>query len=173
MKPNLVIIGAGRSGTTIVARMAERLGWNLPNVQENVAENIDVKDINRQFIERKRQFQVNRARQVIKSWPEPWCIKDPRFKQTLQLWQPLLGDAVLLLIDRPSHAIAFSMKKKGWAKGQETQWARAARNAAIRQFKIWEGPKLRLNYEDLHGAISLFNTDRGFDHWQKKTKAKQ
>ncbi|RJK95384.1 hypothetical protein [Vallicoccus soli] len=50
---------------------------------------------------------VDRARALVP--PGPWCLKDPRFSYTLRAWEPVLGDALRVLVVRHPGEAARSM----------------------------------------------------------------
>jgi len=51
--PSIVVLAVGHSGTTIVVRMLQELGWHLGDAKPNVAENRAVQDINKRLLSRR------------------------------------------------------------------------------------------------------------------------
>lgn len=84
-RPNIVILGVGHSGTTVLARMLGALGWSLAETDEDYAEPPKVRELN---TEAKRSGQLDTSAYRALPRATPWVVKDPRFVWTLDLWRP-------------------------------------------------------------------------------------
>lgn len=118
--PDVVVLGVGHSGTSIVTKMLKRLGWNLGDVKAGVAENLAVQAIDKRILsrslicpcggdevtERADGFVCKRCGRptvidsgvteqemsaALAAIPRPWCVKDPRMVLTLGDWLPVLS----------------------------------------------------------------------------------
>lgn len=172
---NIVIITIGRSGSTVLSKMIEQLGWNLPNAQndprdkDGYAEHQDIRRLNDWHLRRKLPFEAATAKAIIESMPEPWVVKDPRFVQTWENWRPLLdnGRNCLLYLSRSPDKIEASLRAKGWGhdspKGYMLRGKTTKENVAAcwKAYNNWSGPKMAFSFERLKAAVKLFDTTRG------------
>jgi hypothetical protein len=163
MKPNIVVLGIGRSGSTITCRMLERLGWNLPDADE-YAEHIQFREINESVLEG-HDLAHEGASAFIESLDQPWVLKDPRFVLTADSWTVLL-DHFLLWVTRELMSIEESLKRQGW--GEETGKGFGMRGHSLEEthekcqsiFDGWTGPKLQLSFEGIGRAAALFDVSK-------------
>jgi hypothetical protein len=75
-RPNIVVLGVGNSGTTIVTKMLHALGWQAADADETFAESVRFREIN-------ESGDFSGAAEYLASLPQPWAIKDPRLVRTL------------------------------------------------------------------------------------------
>ena len=87
-KPCIIVLGVGHSGTTVLTKMLQGLGWNSADADIQFGESRTVRRLNR-WVEKTGQLPVKYAQKVIEKLPQPWVIKDPRFVKTLHEWTPL------------------------------------------------------------------------------------
>lgn len=164
---NIVILSIGRSGSTIVAKMLEAMGWWL-NADEEYAEHPWFRAINQQALDRGR-FPVGEAEELLESLPLPWALKDPRFVWTWQHWRMVLSqrDTLLLWLTRDLAAIEKSLRRKNWGKDSPRGLLLRGRTLAEhhaecqRCFDAWGGPRMRVSFEGLKHAVALFDVTRG------------
>jgi hypothetical protein len=187
LPPSIVVLGVGHSGTRIFVRTLEALGWNLGEIDETVAENREVKRIDKQILQRQgicpcggeyfgskccrcgnhenpmphpAPHEFNLA---LKSIPQPWCIKDPRMVLTFDQWKPAFSKyrPLLLLVERDLERMRRTYKKYGFPDfriyGRDVP---ELVEMARWHFKCWEGPKLKIDYEQLASAASLFDLEK-------------
>lgn len=166
MKPNILMLTIGRSGSTILTRMLRELGWNLPTDADEYAEPAWIREMNDRMI-RGHVADYDERSAAISALPEPWVLKDPRFCWTLKHWREWLDGCLLLWLTRDLESIENSLRRAGW--GQETASGYCSRgvplpkihNRCKNYFDQWQGPKLQISFEDLKSAVSLFDPSRG------------
>ena len=166
---NIVIMTIGCSGSTILVRMLQQMGWNAPD--DKYMENPDIRQLNDGVLNSKEKFHRERAQPIIEVLPEPWVLKDPRFIQTFQHWQPILDDRknCLIYLSRSIPAIKESLAKRGW--GYRSGKKMILRGVTLEElgklcwanFAQWRGPKVAFSYEKLKEAIGLFDLERSHD----------
>lgn len=183
-RPNIIVFGVGHSGTTLLAKMLFALGWNQGEspdaADEDYGEHRKIRECNRYVLEHKAI--PPEAEAVLRDLKSPWAIKDPRFVITLSSWQPVfasgLGQLPVLLwsikeleeVTR-SHAIRGEMvngKPGSHDHTVEELWQLAAEH-----YSNWPGAKLRLSYQQIAIAASLFLPNRtpgGPDLLRKKMR---
>ena len=86
---NVVILTIGRSGSTIVARMLQALGWRLPGADQTYAEHVEFRKIN-DLILRGQIPKPQVMRALVADLSEPWVLKDPRLSRAFDAWRPHL-----------------------------------------------------------------------------------
>lgn len=164
----IVVLGVGRCGTSIAAKMLMRLGWKCPLADEEFAEHTEMRSINERAIQ-SRIWDDPRARQLVATLAPPWVLKDPRLALTLDQWRPYLADEkpLLLWISRDLDAIRASMQKRGWGDARDGEvYLRGHSIAELhamcqRHFDAWPWGKLHVSHEQLASAIALFDPNRG------------
>lgn len=165
MKPNIVVLTAGRSGSTIVCQMLEQLGWTLPNADE-YAEHRVFRSLNECMIRNTRKWSTEEVDRVCESLPDtPWVLKDPRLLWTFETWKPHLDREgnLLLWVYRDSLAVEQSLRRQAWGKLCGGSWRLRGltvlemHKRAARHFHSWQHAKLEIRYEDLCKAVSLFS----------------
>lgn len=168
MKPNIVILTIGCSGSTILCRMLEQLGWNLPDADQ-YAEHREFRKMNDDILLRRNIPAIHRQNAMIRRLTQPWILKDPRFVWTQQWW-PQLNGSFLIWIEREVDAVEKSLRRKGWM--QESPDGPRLRGRTLAEHKrqcekifekCWRGPRLHITYEQLQSAVGLFTgpTDAG------------
>jgi hypothetical protein len=167
---NIIILSIGRSGSTILAKMARAMGWNLSGADEEYAENVQFRNINNQMI--KGQCSTKHFHDgfiVGLNHHKQWVLKDPRLTSTWQQWKPHLDrDGNLLLwLTRDLKAIEVSLRRKNWGKPSPRGYTFRGRTlpeheAECRKcFEAWSGPKVTFSFERMKEAVKLFDTTRG------------
>ena len=158
-KPNVIILGVGHSGTTILTRMYEAEGWNLGPADKEYAEHPEIRSLSRDA-RTTGQLDRDAARAALESLPQPWCVKIPGFVHTLHLWTPVLAEMGLrpdlIWIVRDPDAVRASYVRRGTRP--EVVEPRFA--AAREQFDRWPWHKCRRDYEAIGKAVGLFDVQR-------------
>src|SRR6185437_9108184 len=79
-RPNVLVYGVGHSGTTILTRMLFALGWNSADADEQYAESVSIRDLNRRLLsDRGKEIDRSGLTAALSALPDPWALKDPRF----------------------------------------------------------------------------------------------
>lgn len=163
-RPNIVILTIGRTGSTILCRMLEQLGWNLPEADE-YAEHVRFREINEIWLRQRKD--IHGSCNLIDELPEPWILKDPRLPLCWNLWKDQFNTetTALLWLTRNHADIASSLLKQGW--GQKTGNSVLLRGMPLARidemceeiYDSWSGLKLRLDYAQLQAATTLFASE--------------
>jgi hypothetical protein len=170
--PNLVVVGVGHSGTTIVTQMLGKLGWNMPSADARYAEHTGVREANGAALS--HDILPAKATSVVRALVnhKPWVIKDPRFTVTLHLWDHLfakceLSPPTLVWVQKDLKAVkrSYIKRKEVLGRGQPgNKWAGATRGITVDeqwraiedQVKTWSGPVFELKYEQLTALSAMF-----------------
>jgi hypothetical protein len=170
-RPNIIVIGVGHSGTTIISKVLEALGWNLPGADARYAEHTRIRDANTVAL---RQGGLQKhAKDIVRQLAQvqPWVVKDPRFTVTLALWEEVFArDAqpmpTLLWIKKDLAKVKKSYNRRGERVGKVAgnRWRGAKRGYTVdEQFKMvgdqfcnWSGPTISLEYDQLAAAAAMF-----------------
>lgn len=161
-KPCMIVLGVGHSGTTVLAKMLHRLGWNAADADEEFGESVSVRHLN-QMIERTGRLPPERAQTVLERLSQPWAIKDPRFARTLHHWSPafvsMQRKPVLLRVRRDREDVLRSYARRGAPGDFEL---RVDQHLALcqRQYEQWPWRRLTIDYELLAAAVSRFDMER-------------
>lgn len=152
-KPNIIVLGLGHSGTTIVTKMLHTMGWHKCDADEVFSESVSIRAVNIEFHE-------DKAKEALSFLPQPWAIKDPRFVYTLNLWAPLVleYDPVLFWIQRDIDKVLDSHLKRGTdmtIEKLQKSWAQAET-----VYGMWNMRKFSLKLEDISIATKLFDPNR-------------
>jgi len=185
---NIVVLGVGHSGTSPIVRILEALGWNLGEVKKGVAENLAVQELNKQLLLRQgicpcggelseamicgrcgkpTSFapdpQPYEFANVLSALPQPWCIKDPRLVVTWKRWQWILKsyNPLVLLVERDYERMKRTYRRYkfndlriyGHDVAELIEMARY-------HFAAWDGPKLKVWFEDVIEAAKSFDMGR-------------
>lgn len=154
--PNVVFLTMGCSNSTILSQMAfSALGFNAGDLDEQYQEERRVRRINENILRAGRPFPVD-MRRALRRIPQPWLIKDPRFRKTLSHW---IGEfeefrPLLLYVVKDEASVRASYQRHGWRHDP----ADPARCEA--GFAAWPWKKLRLQAEDLSQAMALWDPSR-------------
>ena len=161
MKKDIVILGVGHSGTTILSKMINRLGWALNDADEKYAESISVRCLN-ELLCRGEYVSSERMDNCLSQMKRPWVIKDPRFCETLNFWAKSFENYEPLLIwitrDRESLELSYARRKEGLIIRGMTR-EQNLKNAAV-NFQKWPWAKTKISLENLTNAVKLFDTIR-------------
>lgn len=166
-RPNIVVVGVGHSGTSIVTRLLSLTGWNAPEVAgKHFYEHAGVVAANRYALSHGKLPDVRPLLASLQQ-QQPWAIKDPRFAITLPLWQPLLVPRpTVLWITKDLAAVKKSyVRRKEVIKGKAgIRWRGAKRGYLVEQLAKmvadvvgkWDGPVIKIDYADIAAAVAAF-----------------
>ncbi|MBL9084825.1 MAG: glycosyltransferase family 2 protein [Planctomycetales bacterium] len=157
-RPNVVILGVGHSGTSILAKLLGAAGWKCHDADPEFQESITAREVNIDFLER-RDFDVEKALSVIDR-AGPWLLKDPRFVFTLGRWKALFArqsrQPTLVWITRELPEVIASYRRRGELLNVDADRILQKRFLrAERQFEDWPWAKLKIRYEDLQGCAQF------------------
>jgi len=163
-RPNVLVYGVGHSGTTILTRMLFALGWQRGDADEQYAESVSVRELNRQLLSARGKPSVRAALSAaLAALPEPWALKDPRFhrREILERWLPAFAELdrppVLLWIRRDAEATIASYAAREDHYADTPEGFEAAERWARHGYDLWPWAKLEIRYEDLASAVGLFD----------------
>jgi GT2 family glycosyltransferase len=136
-KPDLVVLGMHRSGTSMVSSLLESLGFFagepgdlLPAQEDNprgFGERRDVVALNDAILdswdaswfhppagdpEPHPDWQAETRGIVQRLGPGPWVLKDPRMLATWSCWDDALGDIIAVYVYRSAAAVANSLERR-------------------------------------------------------------
>jgi GT2 family glycosyltransferase len=162
-RPNIVILGTGRCGSSIAVSMLERLGWTCPSASQN--EYMEHPEILRLSEQAQGVHMLDNvaASMAVDGLVAPWVIKQPRFSETWPLWRPFFDEenTLLLHITRDAEAVASSIFYAGWSEKVDVNHVKHLHALNMGHFNAWRGPKLQLGFEQIKSAVRLFDTNRG------------
>lgn len=159
-RPNIILMGVGNSGTTVTARMLDRMGWNLGDADVEYSESVLARRIN-DDLNKFGQWDEAAAKSLLESLTTPWVIKDPRFCLTLNNWLPLLGYGTFLLwIDRDKESTIRSRIRRGATQSEAVRSVDRRQSLAAKHYESWPWGKLKISLEQIQSAISLFDVNR-------------
>ncbi len=155
-RPNIVVLGVGNSGTTIVTKMLHALGWQAADADETFGESVRLRDIN-------ESGDFSGAAEYLAGLPQPWAIKDPRLVRTLGRWQPFLlpYKPVLVWVIRDRESVLESKRKRGVPRESASGQYDSQIRQAGRLYAAWTGPKCWIEYERLADAVGLWRDGNG------------
>ena len=135
-RPNIVVLGVGNSGTTIVTKIMHALGWQAADADETFAESVGLRSIN-------ETGAFDRCAEYLAGLPQPWAIKDPRLVKTLASWQKYLlpYKPVLLWVIRDRESVLESKRKRGVPRESAGKRYDSLIRQASRLYANWSGPK--------------------------------
>ena len=162
-KPNVVILGVGHSGTSILAKMLFAAGWERGDADEEFGESVAVRAVNESFLRSGKFLRDQAAISVFRA--EPWAVKDPRFVVTLHRWRhwfaQLPRPPLLVWLRRETDAVVRSYVGRGQLTRERAEQVVTHRyGRAAEQYADWPWGKLTLDYERLREAVRLFDPRR-------------
>ncbi len=156
----IVVFGIGHSGTTIVTKMLQAVGYFAGPADDEFCEHPVVRDLNEAALHTDT-LDLDRALDAVEDLAAPWVIKDPRFIHTLDHWLPILGrwQPSLLWVVRDDAAVAESYARRGerYRLGMSLP---ELYELAKTQFDSWPWAKVRVDYENIANAVGLFDLGR-------------
>lgn len=157
--PNIVVLGVGHSGTSIITRAIHSLGWRAGDADHDYSESVSVRAINQQHLAGK-SIDPDFLSEILLRMPTPWAIKDPRFVQTLDCWMPYFESyrPLLLWLTRESDAVKASYARRNErfrGESYEREY-----EMCHKHFVNWPWQKLRVDFETILNAASLIDPQR-------------
>ena len=154
MRPNILVVGAGHSGTRVIPLMLAKLGWHT-GILDEFGEDPRLWQLND-----KPHFDKKAVQKYIDRLAEPWVIKDTRLCGKLaEGWPTLnLGNLFVLHISRDTNAIMRSHARRNEVISQIDV---VQKQQKIQQFfNQFNGPKLSITFEQLTAAVAIFDVSR-------------
>ena len=168
-RPNVLVVGVGHSGTSVVTRMLAALGWQAADADEEFAECVPMREANDYALVHGQLPESAREYAGRLFARRPWVAKDPRLCVTLPLWWPLLrvSEPVVVNLEKSREKVEESYLRRGAARrGNDVtmRWVRGSRRYTIGELydqlqhslAHWPFPVMRLQYEQVMAACSLF-----------------
>ena len=147
-KRNIIVLGAGHSGTRYLVSILQSAGWNAPDVDEH-GEHPNIVTLNNYAID--NDLDIRSAKDNLASFPQPYVLKDPRFNYTLDKWQSLTQDHLVVLIQRRREDIYHSHRRRNETINYDD--IIVSQTCALMQYQMHQGPKCIMNYESIcHNA---------------------
>jgi hypothetical protein len=167
--PDIVILGVGHSGTSLLARMLFTLGWDRNDAEDVFFESVGLREINDHYRaptphdSEKRKVILDRALTYLNGLHSPFALKDPRLVFTLPMWIEafqLSGRRPFLLrIERDRVALEQSYRDRGEMTGREAgMYGRTLDQLLLdtsSHYGIWPFNKMTLRYENVVAAAAL------------------
>ena len=156
--PNIVLLGVGRSNTTITTRMlATMLSLNLGDIDQQYCEETGVRFVNQRHWS-SGNFDELAARRAVRRIPQPWIIKDPRFRRGLHHWLPVFERyrPLLVYLTKDAATVKASHARAGWSHVYDPRDV----NRCNESFRKWPFAKIRLQAEKIAEAVGLFDLSR-------------
>ncbi|HEX4132036.1 MAG TPA: hypothetical protein VHZ24_18530 [Pirellulales bacterium] len=167
-RPNLLLFGVGHSGTTIVAKMLSKLGWQLGDA-DGFGENVAVRRMNARTLNGK-PLVPNEAQRLLAQLNQPWLIKDPRFVLTVNHWLPVFNAMpanarpAMLFITREIEKVERTYIAYGEVKDcvpfMYRHTVRELYDASWQGYRAWPFQKIHLEFEQVIDAVKMFNVVR-------------
>lgn len=164
-RPNLIILTPGHTGSSVTTAMIQQLGWLLPPDADHYAESPECRNIN-QYMQDLATGDLKlaypqsdcRRDKFLKSLPQPWVLKDPRFCETLLDWLLELEPyaPTLVYLTRMADDIAVSYARRGEDPAIGERRLRDCRHI----YNAWPWPRIQLDFSQLQSAIHLFRSER-------------
>ena len=162
---NIIILGVGHSGTTILTEMIAQLGWDLNDgIDDTYLESPRVRDSNENFLCENSTGTIDGS--FLLELTQPWVIKDPRFVFTLSQWSKVFQDKLsemplVIYLKRNKKDVLKSYKKRGedsinYGFNQFKTTVSEAILWSLKQYEAWPGPKCMIDYEDIATSCELF-----------------
>ena len=165
---NIIVLTIGCSGSSILVKMLQQLGWRTPYSDKEYAECVPFRELNQKILQ--KTYQTKELYELIEVFPSnPWVIKDPRLIMTFATWKPILDNSknCLLYLSRDADKIENSLMRRGWGtvyNGKQHLYRRSMttlQKLALQHLDSWSGPKIHIDFNQLKSAISLFDIKRG------------
>jgi len=165
--PNIVILCQEHCNSSIVANMLATAGWKRNDMDEH-GESLSVRELNGWIIRNCGSGLLGfekKQRAVLEVLEQPWVLKDPRFRMTLQYWDFIRYTPILLYLKKDAEKIQQSYHRRSrpeWGRPYPmsldtiAEWERQCR----KQYEMWPMKKIQLNAEDIGLACGMFSAER-------------
>ncbi len=167
--PNIVVLGVDHSGTTLVTRILEALGWQNPDA-DSYHENTEFRKINEAILSgcyhpARRQSWFRHYRLVTTSGP--WVLKDPRLYATWDYWSDmfLAANVFLVALRRSIGDMETSYRTRhqapcGFYGTFSGLPLRRVQSRVTEIYNAYPGPKHLFHIEDVARAASIVDVER-------------
>ena len=151
---NIVVMAVTNSGTTVATRMAAALGWSTGET-DAFAESPTVHKLNLRA--QRKSLDLKAAADYLANLPRPWLIKDPKFRDVLEQWLPVLAPytPTLVYLTRDPAAIRDSWHRRGF----DPRDVEYAIRQCERQYDAYPWARRTLDFERIEDAVRLFSVD--------------
>lgn len=149
---NIVVMGVGHSGTSILSKMLMQCGYNKNDSDEEYGESVSVREVNDRMFT--NSHTLHHMQTAMDNMLEPWVIKDPRFVYHLDKWATLFAKdpPLLVWIKRDTEAVRESYLRRYGKDNLVVKRLALAQD----QYNRWPWHKITINYEDIAQAVQMF-----------------
>jgi hypothetical protein len=167
-RPNILIVGVGHSGTSVLTKMLGCLGWHTPAADEEFAECVPLRDANDQALIHGALPAAAEAIVAELDRHSPWVAKDPRLCLTLPLWWPLFRDnpPLVLHLEKQREQVEASFHRRGTQKHGEAsiRYVQGSPRYKLDELyasledslRAWPYPVVTVHYDQIAAASQLF-----------------
>lgn len=161
-KNNVIILGVGHSGTSILSKMFIKCGYNRNDSDEEFGESVSIRDMNDKIIKYLMygdHYPTWKQKEIIKNLQEPWVVKDPRFVRTLDKWAHLFTESPPLLIYIKKHTYDVMdsfLRRKELDQKNCGEFVSQLEEYAEWQYSRWPWHKVTIHYEDIVKSVDIF-----------------
>ena len=161
-RPSVIVFGIGHSGTSIITGMLFELGWERNDADAAFNESVSMRALNDKLIDGEPcDADMGPALGALR---RPFAIKDPRFVVTIAKWRPLFSriepPPFLLYLTREASAVRSSyLARQELNTGDASVFNHTLEELeglAVAAYVSWPFGKIRLSYEQIRSAVSLF-----------------
>lgn len=160
-KQNVIVFGVGHSGTTVLSKMLNTLGFKVNNNDEEYYEDADARFLNLRILKNKPAD----IKTYLKGLQGGWLIKDPRMVVTLPHWIDGIAASgvvppVLIYIKKQYDSVLKSYQRRGYDGNFTSHGGYTVHelfHMADRQYERWPWQKITVDFEDLGKAASFFD----------------
>lgn len=166
---DIIVLGVGHSGTSLLTKMLHTLGWRKNDADEPFAESVRMRELNDSIIATGLTSSIAGAqRAYFGSLERPFALKDPRLVETLSHWisavHELKEKPTLLMIVRDREAVAQSYLDRGELVGGQPgtrgHTLSELLDLAAKTYEQWPFRKTILHYERLVEAARIVKQER-------------
>lgn len=154
---NTLLLTIGHTGSSVVADLLQRLGWQLPDDDPDFHEPRHIRDLNDR-LRRGEALPLSVLQDALDALPQPWVLKDPRFCETLEAWLPALvpyQPRLLHLTRDWSHVRASYLRR-----GENVVLAERRLQAAQQHIRWWPWQQQEIALESIAAWVAEFDGER-------------
>jgi hypothetical protein len=137
--------------------MIVKLGWENNDNDKKYCESRAIRDLNEQSL-LEGKFLSDEAPKILEALTQPWVIKDPRFRLTLNQWKPHLRPykPTLILLHKSSLLVQKSFQRRN------ANWVNVPRRQkqCITAFNGWPFDKILLEVSKFETMLGMYNLER-------------
>lgn len=149
---NIVVLTPGHTGSRLIVALLAAMGWHVPDDDGHYREPRCVVAENERHLRKRMPTDQAGLKDMVKTWPQPWVIKDPRFCLTLWQWLPALAPCrpLLLVSQRDQQAVERSWLRRG----EPLSVLRKRQEAMQRLIRYWPWRVATVRLEKILEAIA-------------------